>query len=248
MSLSDFSRDYFRTLADSENLAIRSGRSADNNEIEFFVWEDIQRKLHFGDNQTILDLGCGCGNIVNWLIDYSIKHDCNLWLMDDDKIINKINITNDSVIHTLKGYFLKDFGVNYFREKFDIIIMYSVLHYVDHVEKFVLNLVKLLNEDGKILIGDIPNQSKKARLLTSVKGSNFERAYKNMPPESKPLFDSYADYFDSLPAGIPLDDDFLLMLISKLRRLGYDTYLVPQPAKLPYNLTCEDLLIKKRLC
>ena len=250
MSLSDSQRDHFRALADSESPAIRSGRSAYHGEIESFIWEDIQHKLHFKDNQRILDLGCGCGNIVNWLIDYSIKHNCNLSLMDDEKIIDKINIDSSNVLK-FKGYFLKDFGANYFKEQFDIIIVYSVLSCVEDAAMFVLSLAKLLNEDGEMLIGDIPNQSKKARLLTSVKGSNFEREYRKMPPEDKPLFDSYADYFSSLEdteAGILLDDDFLLMLISKLRKLGYDTYLVPQSAKLPYNVTREDLLIRKQLC
>jgi 2-polyprenyl-3-methyl-5-hydroxy-6-metoxy-1,4-benzoquinol methylase len=250
MNLSDIYRDRYRVLSDSENPAIRSGRSADCDEIESFIWEDIKQKLRFKDNQRILDLGCGCGYIVDCMIDYSIKHNCNLWLMDDSKIIEKIRVIDNRFIHTLKGYFLKDFGVKDFKEKFDIILVYSVLHYADNPERFVINLVKLLSEDGEILIGDIPNQSKKSGLLTSVKGSNLERAYRNNPPESKPLFNSYTNYLDSLPdteAGISLDDDFLLMLISKLRRLGCDTYLVPQPEKLPYYLTREDLLIRKRL-
>ncbi len=57
--------------------------------------------------------------------------------------------------------------------KFDCVLIYSVIHYLDNYDralKFILKAASLLKSGGRMLVGDIPNRSKQKRFLKSELG------------------------------------------------------------------------------
>jgi hypothetical protein len=122
----------------------------------------------------------------------------------------------------------------------DAIIAYSVLHYVfpeGSVHAFLDRALELLAPGGHMLIGDIPNVSKRRRFFSSAAGREYHRAFtgSDQPPEV------------SWGAVEPdkIDDAVLLGMVARARAAGFDAHLVPQDAALPMANRREDLHVRR---
>jgi hypothetical protein len=120
----------------------------------------------------------------------------------------------------------------------DAIIAYSVLHYVfpsASVHAFLDEAMRLLAHGGHMLIGDVPNVSKRRRFFASPAGQRFHREFtgSDEPPDTT---------FDEPQPG-KIDDAVLSGLVARARAAGCDAYLVPQAPELPMANRREDLLV-----
>jgi hypothetical protein len=121
---------------------------------------------------------------------------------------------------------------------FDVILAYSVLHYVvvdANPFAFVDAAMARLNPGGRLLVGDVPNFSKLRRFLSSSAGVAFHKAY--MRTDGPPDVPAFAVATDRI------DDGMMMGLVMRARIAGYDAYLLPQPPSLPLANRREDLLI-----
>jgi len=112
--------------------------------------------------------------------------------------------------------------------KADVVIAYSVLHHIrpaSHISVFLNRAMALLARGGTLLIGDIPNRSKRRRFAATPRG-------RRLPPALKNRRD-------------PFDDAALLGFVAWARRKGYEAFLLPQGQALPMANRREDLLIYK---
>ncbi len=113
-----------------------------------------------------------------------------------------------------------------------------MLHYI-FIEagffKFIDRSLSLLAEGGSMLIGDIPNISKRKRFFSSSNGINFHQSFtgKNEIPEVN---------FIQIEED-KIDDAAIIGLIIRARNQGYDAYWLPQDEKLPMANRREDILI-----
>lgn len=126
------------------------------------------------------------------------------------------------------------------KNSFDVIVIYSVLHHVffhQNVFSFLDNAVYLLKNQGELLLGDIPNISKKKRFLSSKYGAEFYKKW-NQTNED-PVVE-----WQSLEK-LQIDDSFIINILMRYRNMGCETYLLPQAENLPMCYTREDILIKK---
>jgi len=122
----------------------------------------------------------------------------------------------------------------------DVLLTYSVLHYVfaeGNVWDFLDRSLELLAEGAEMLIGDIPNISKRRRFFSSANGVKFHQQFNNTQalPEV---------HFNRLERR-QMDDSVILALISRARNQGFDAYVVPQPPGLPFANRREDVLIRR---
>jgi 2-polyprenyl-3-methyl-5-hydroxy-6-metoxy-1,4-benzoquinol methylase len=244
------SKEHFRDLMQSGTAAIRVGRAGGGAEQEDAIWNDICRQTNLAGAVSILDVGCGCGTFVHRLVSHSEKYSAKLSLIDDAPILSQIQCRSRKV-QKLSGYFPTEVTPQKIDQHFDVIIAYSVLHYLDQPTEFVMALAGLLNVGGRMLVGDIPNHSKRARMHTTVEGSNFERRYRGQPEKNQPLFASVEDYEASIESGSfgeGINDAFLLELVGRLRALGFEGFLLPQGLDLPYHYTREDLFVTRTQC
>lgn len=215
--------------------AYRKGKEED-------IFQDIAEKLRLtGNSETLLDIGSGCSELVEFLIQYSGTSRSSLLLVDSEEMLNNISrdILHDHIT-LVPGYFPK---IQNFREtycgKIDAILVYSVIQYVfleQSIFKFIHDCVDLLKPGGRLLIGDIPNYAMRERFLNSAAGLEFKKNAES----------AHTDIALNHENKERIDDAVVLSILSRFRNFGCETYLLPQNEKLPFANRREDILIIKR--
>jgi hypothetical protein len=125
-----------------------------------------------------------------------------------------------------------------FEGRVDAIVAYSLLHYVfpqGSVHGFLDAAMRLMAHGGRMLIGDIPNASKRRRFFSSPAGREFHRTFtgRDEPPQVE---------FNALEPD-RIDDAVLLGMVARARAAGFEAHLLPQPDTLPMANRREDLLV-----
>jgi SAM-dependent methyltransferase len=208
--------------------------------LEGEIFADIRRKLpRLEDRERIvLDIGPGCSDLPHMLIDLCGIQAHALYLVDSPEMLALL--PDAAFIVKRPGQFpgcrelLADL-----RQKVDVIVSYSVLHYVmaeANVFAFLDACLELLRPGGELLIGDIPNVSKRRRFFASDSGIAFHRAFTGT--------DTLPDTATETARG-SLDDATIAELLLRARAAGADAYVLPQPSSLPMANRREDILIRK---
>ena len=202
------------------------------------IFDDIVAKLPQLDQRdlVVLDIGTGCTELPGMIIERCRRQGHTLLLCDSEQML--AHHPDGDTIRKFAGRFpdCPDLCREYVG-RVDAILAYSVLHYVHphaSVDEFLDATTRLLAHGGRLLIGDIPNGSKRRRFLTSPAGEAFHRAFtgSDEPPEIPD---------ETVPGKI--DDRLLMGLVARARATGFDAYLIPQPDALPMANRREDLLV-----
>jgi hypothetical protein len=95
----------------------------------------------------------------------------------------------------------------------------------------------LLAPGGQILIGDIPNISKRKRFFASGSGLRYHQEFMKTDqcPEVK---------FNTIEHD-QIDDAVVFSLLQRARAQGFDAYVLPQASNLPMANRREDILITR---
>ena len=86
-----------------------------------------------------------------------------------------------------------------------------------------------------MLIGDIPNVSKRKRFFASDTGIKFHQAFMNT--DDLPIVRFNQIEHDQI------DDAVVMALLQRARAQGFDAYILPQGPSLPMSNRREDILI-----
>lgn len=117
------------------------------------VIEEIYKSVISNSFKCILDIGFGSGFLTSKLYDNGIT------IYGQDFSQEMINIAKAKMPNAMlfKGDFTKGLDENLLNKKYDAIIATYSLHHLKDESKpfFINNLLSLLNENGKILIGDV---------------------------------------------------------------------------------------------
>lgn len=230
--------NYGRMAKCLTNHTVIAGRYPLQEDAERNIMADIARKLDLKAHDTVLEIGCGTGNLLIPLASL-VREVVGI---DHASCLNSLKKrTKKKNICLIPGNFL-DLSID---SSFEKILCYSVLHYLrdkDEVIQFIGKGLLLLAPGGMALFGDIPNQSRKSRFLQSEKGKHFATAWQK----------AVADQADRGTEQIALDpdhelvafdDNLTMKILGHFRNQGYDTYIFPQPPDLPFGNTREDILI-----
>ena len=172
----------------------------------------------------------------------------NLVLFDIPEVIDRLKSElrgNLNPISFSAGVFPAQIPEEVQSQKYDLILLYSVIHYTEKSFEMIEAAVKLLAPGGKLLVGDIPNLSKKGRFLSSAFGRAFEASYKKTSLDQIPEYKDHKD-FEEKNAKLStahLNDEFILKTLSHFRNSGFNAYVLDQPSTLPFSYTREDILI-----
>ena len=216
-----------------------SGRYANQKEAEREIIPDIIRKLEIKANHTLLEIGCGAGNLLIPL-SFIIREAHGI---DHPKVIDRLHRrfpTSELKLH--EGNFL-DLKIV---ERFDRILVYSVLHCLsdhDEVRQFIDRAIELVVPGGCILFGDIPNTDKKARFLASESGRSFDNAWRSKVQDPKSGSQELLAKDEKV---VVFDDISLLNELIRLRNAGHEAFVIQQTEGLPFSQTREDLLVIKQ--
>jgi len=224
-----------------EDHTLIAGRYAFQRQAEKKILWDLLSKLEIQATDSCLEVGCGTGN---QLIPLSFFVDV-VWGVDHRRCIERLQkrYSDSTSIHLVAGNFL-DVDIE---RSFDKILVYSVLHCLeseDYVLAVIDKCLSCLAPGGRLLLGDLPNVSLKERFLSSSQGKivadEFEVNLAKEHAEQKVKSGKRLEKDDKLVA---FDDDFILKILSHVRSIGYNGFLLPQSAELPFGCTREDILI-----
>jgi hypothetical protein len=205
------------------------------------IFEDILAKLPAltRTQRTILDIGPGCSDLPRMLDELCQRQDHTLILIDSGEMLD--HHPDRPGLRKAPGSFPEcadDLADS--RGAVDAILAYSVLHYVfpeGSVFGFLDRAIELLAPGGTMLIGDIPNTSKRKRFFSSAAGREFHRQFTGR--DEDPVVDFGGVERDRI------DDSVVLGMLGRARAAGCDAYVVAQRDDLPLANRREDLLIRK---
>jgi cyclopropane fatty-acyl-phospholipid synthase-like methyltransferase len=237
--------DDFKRLASDQSLSKYEKIGFPNSyrkDHEANMFKDILTKLPMDQvkNKTIVDIGCGCSDLVYYLIDLCKANNHKLILIDSEEMLS--HIPDQDFIIKYAGYYPNiDPLFELFQGKVDFVLSYSVFHYIfneGNMYQFLHKTVDLLTPGGHFLLGDIPNYSKRERFLNSEEGKLFLSKTK----ETANLKGA-TNHNDTTTK---IDDAIVMAILTRLRNYQCETYLLPQSDQLPMANRREDILIVKK--
>jgi hypothetical protein len=239
----DLTFDGFRVLATADGLS-RYERigfpDGYRDGYEAAIFRDVRSKLsNLGRRgQTVVDIGCGCSDLPLFLADACGRQGHSLVLCDSAEMLG--HLPDEPFVRKAVGRFPADHGVlvTEYAGRVDAILVYSVLQYV-FVEgplfDFVDACLSLLAPGGQLLLGDVPNQSKRKRFFAAAAGVRHHQVFTGtdeVPPVAFNLLERSK-----------IDDAVVLAILGRARAAGFDAYAVPQAPELPMANRREDILI-----
>jgi hypothetical protein len=232
----------FRRLATDETLTKyeRIGFPNSYREgLEPQIFADICQKLtNLGiKEREVLDIGPGCSDLPKLLIELCRNQEHKLTLVDSDEMLALL--PNESFIDKVGGLYpnCPDL-ITQLKGKVDAILCYSVLQYViidTAFFRFLDTSLSLLAPGGQMLIGDIPNVSKRKRFFASDTGIRFHQQFMQTSDKPEVMFNQIEPD--------QIDDAVVFALLQRSRAAGFDAYILPQNPNLPMSNRREDLLI-----
>lgn len=210
--------------------------------LEELIFEDIKEKLSLseGNQKVILDVGPGVSGLPHFLINLCRERQHTLFLADSPEVLS--HLPNEHFIVKYPGFYPKETPELFSKYvgKVDVILCYSVFHYIfieGNIFDFLDKSLSLLAEGGKMLIGDIPNISKRKRFFSSANGIRFHKKFMQCQeaPDVK---------FNKIEIE-KIDDAVIFSILSRCRNFGFDAYIVPQKDCLPMSNRREDILIRR---
>ncbi len=236
--------DDFRRMAQDESLSSYEKTGSPDSYRkgkEEFTFQSILSNLPLLNEQgkTVLEVGPGCSDLPRMVINLCRERHHKLLLVDSEEML--ANLPDENFIQKFPAYFpqceplFRDFA-----GKVQIMIAYSVLHYVfveGNVWDFLDRSLELLAEGGEMLIGDIPNVSKRRRFFSSLRGVKFHQQFMNTQDLPEVQFNRLERH--------KIDDSVILGLMMRARNQGFDAYVLPQPPDLPMANRREDVLIRR---
>lgn len=232
----------FQKMAQQKNLSLPEKIGFPTSYREGYyeaILSDIFSKLPFDkeSKKVVLDIGCGCDVLIHKIIDVCKKQKHTLLLNDSKEMLD--NLPKDKYPKLIPGRFpLQHKVLNRYRGKIDFILCYSVLFYVfanDNIYQFIHEALDLLKSGGKMLIGDLSNFDKRERFLRSDEGKLFLKNQKQVKGSTA---------HENLNQ--KMDDTVIFSIMMRVRKFGYESYLLPQSPTLPMSNRREDILIVKR--
>lgn len=209
---------------------------------ERVIFNDILSKI---DNlkleeRIVFDIGAGCTDLPQFLIDHCVERDNELYLFDNENMLSHLNIGKN--VKKVFGEFPNSFedDLPAFQNSVDVIICYSVIQYIysdGNIWKFIDTCLECLATGGEFLIGDIPNLSMRKRFFNGETGKQNHRMFTGKD-EDPPL------RYNFIEKG-KMDDSVIIAIISRARAQGFQAWVVPQNASLPMANRREDIVIKK---
>lgn len=244
-SYDGYNYEIFRDMAKNQKLSLNEKIGFPDNYRQGFddyIIEDIIKKTPVITEKKrlkVLDIGSGCSEVARKLQMLCEEREHKLFLADSQEMLDLA--PNNDFITKIPGMFPSTFDmIKDVSQGVDVIICYSVFHYIfvdANVWKFLDCLMLLLNDGGQVIIGDIPNVSKRKRFFASSNGVKFHQSFMNT--DGKPEVN-----FNCIEFG-KIDDSLLTSLVLKCQSSGLDAYIVPQDEKLPFANRRDDIIIRK---
>lgn len=237
MSLKSFENyTQLAQIADANHTEV-AGRYDFQASAERRILLDVIGKLKFASNDSLLEIGCGPGNLLIPL-SYHVASSTGI-----DNSASLIRLANRCGKEMSIASYAGDFLTMYLPDtKYSKILIYSVIQHCDDLataKQFLKRALSLLPPGGRLLLGDLPNQDRKHRFGQSNSGKLASETWIRQLSGGPAHRMATLQHDDLL---LPVNDDAIFALMKFGRNEGFESYLLPQPADLPFGNTREDIL------
>ena len=186
---------------------------------------------------VVIDIGCGCTDLPRIMMDHCERQGHHLVMIDSAEMLALLPDRPSAEKMPARFPECEELFANH-AQSAGAVIVYAVMQSVfaeGSVWEFVDRALTLLAPGGAMLIGDVPNVSKRKRFFASERGIAFHKQFMETasPPEVR---------FNQLEPG-RIDDAVVLGIVGRARLQGFDAYVVPQRENLPMANRREDILI-----
>jgi hypothetical protein len=234
--------DAFRKLAQDDNLS-RHEKVGFPDEYregsEAAIFADVTSKLGnlLEREKTVIEIGPGCSELPVMLMDLCASHGHHLILIDSEEMLGLI--PDRSSVEKIPGFYPNMPELfKRFAGQVDAILVYSVVQYIfaeANLWAFLDRSLTLLAPGGRMLLGDIPNTSKRKRFFASDTGIAFHKRF--MSTNEPPVVEFNQVEHEQM------DDAVVMSILQRARLQGFDAYVLPQAENLPMANRREDVLI-----
>lgn len=149
---------------------------------DLFKYQDVK-----SDKLNLLDIGCGTGLSTQILLHSKLgKHISQITLLDTSS--NMLKLAEEKAKTWNKKYKAVNGYLSALDEKFDVIIISSVLHHIPDLDTFLKQVEKALNHKGILIHLQDPNGD----FLNDIEYNNRKREYEkelNLLPVKKRISD-----------------------------------------------------------
>ena len=203
------------------------------------IFHDILSKCSqlLSTEKKVLDIGSGCSDLPTILMKHCAQKSHQLIFLDSQEMLDLL--PNAGHVRKVAGYYPEcPELIEELQNQIDCILVYSVAQYIfseGNFWKFIDASLSLLKPGGQMLIGDIPNASKRKRFLNSDAGLKYHRDYTQT--DGVPLLT-----YNVIEPG-QMDDSVITSVLMRCRNQGFDAYVLPQSPELPMANRREDILI-----
>ncbi len=238
--LASLTYESFRALASdpelSEHERVGFPDSYRAGKVDVIV-ADIVGKLFPGANPggRYVEIGPGCSSLPIRLVEFARERGWSVVLVDSKEMLSCLPDW-PGVVKVAGKFPEEEAKLPSLCGKMDRVLAYSVVHYAfaeGQLERFVDAALDLLAPGGRLLVGDVPNESKRQRFLASPSGQEFARQFATEHGDTSP-----GDHGRL----IEVDDRVFFRLLERARLRGFDAYWLPQAELLPMANRREDLL------
>ena len=218
-----------------------SGRYPWQNDCEKNTLKYIIKILKLKNSDNLLDIGCNTGNLSIPLSFFVHK----TYGIDNLKFIKKFEDRFRSENLSLLGKNFLDYN-NEFNQKFDKILIFSVIQYLknfDDIINFLNKAINLLSPNGIMYIGDLPNLDKKIQFEKTNKFKLINNQWAKLKSNQN-FIEDYQELNKKIKI-LTLDDKKIDKIIKLIKRKNLKIYKKDQPKNLCMSYTRTDVLIKK---
>jgi ubiquinone/menaquinone biosynthesis C-methylase UbiE len=238
----------FNKLAEHEDPSMRVGRTLVSKELEQNIFQHMVQDVSLKDLK-LLEVGVGCGRFFKFWSELYDDASNNLTFIDDPHVLHvaqKQSKFTNATVTFVEGQYPSHNVLARLKRNYSYIVMYSVLHYMSDKLQTVTSLTKLLSNNGKMVIGDVPIIDLKYDLLNTTEGREFDTQYRI---ENQLPIPDYQLELKRLAKIINDPDQLTLSFVEQLERrvkdLGLHLEIRRQPAEFPFSKTRLDLHFAK---
>lgn len=204
------------------------------------IIQDIELNTKFKKKEKVLDYGCGSG-----LLSIEISKKVNS-VVSADISVNSLDMLAKKIkkkkINNIQIYDLNSNDLKSYKNYFDKVILYAVLHYLDKRKqhKFLNKIINLTKKGGEILLYELPDkkiiQKFQSRNKTTEEIKILEK-FNNQRVEYDKLFN---ENIDKKFKDLILKKSFFVDIESVksfFLKKGHNVYLYEQSKNLPFSLS-----------
>lgn len=206
-----------------------------------YLAKDISKKLGLKKSDRLIDIGCNIGIYHKQLknkVSYIFGVDAG------QEIIKKAKKKNKGLDIDYMCFDVLGDDWHQIKKRFNKVLVYSVIHFFDNIEdvkRLLTGLLKILDDDFIILLGEVRDKKKYLNFKKSQKKKKF--SLRNIQFFLNKMFHSF--YLSKLPPqGSPtlFDSKEIFGVCHDLR---IKAQLIDQSKKHPFYNTCVDYILKK---